>query len=50
MRFGAIGRAEWTYDTIQLLLSQGHELAFVITAKAAPEYRVSADDFERLAR
>ena len=48
MRIAAIGRTQWLYDTVRRLHERGHEVVAVATAQAAPEYRVSERDFERL--
>lgn len=50
MRITVIGRSEVLYDTVQLLLSKGHEIPLIITAKEAPEYTRSVEDFENLAQ
>ena len=49
MNIGIIGRSEILYDSCLKLHEQGHNIVFIITAKEAPEYRVSSDDFEKLA-
>ncbi|MEI8109572.1 MAG: formyltransferase family protein [Chitinophagia bacterium] len=49
MRIGVIGRSEFVYDTMKKLLELGHEIAFIVTAKAAPEYTVTRDDFQAFA-
>jgi methionyl-tRNA formyltransferase len=49
MRLAIIGRTEWLYDAADLLRRGGHEIGLVITAREAPEYRRTADDFRRLA-
>ena len=49
MRFAIIGRTEILYKTTQELLARGHELAYVVTAKEAPEYTVTREDFKALA-
>ena len=49
MNIGIIGRSEILYDSCLRLHEQGHKIVFIITAKEAPEYRVSSDDFEKLA-
>lgn len=49
MRIGVIGRSEFVYDTMQKLLELGHEIVFIVTAKAAPEYKVTHDDFMKFA-
>ncbi|KDD19074.1 methionyl-tRNA formyltransferase [Bordetella bronchiseptica] len=49
MKFVAIGRHEILLRTIEMLLDAGHELAGVLTAAPAPEYRADVDDFRSLA-
>lgn len=49
IRFGAIGRSEWLYDAVLRLVEDGHSPTFVITAREAPEYRRTAEDFRALA-
>lgn len=50
MRVAAFGRTHWLYDSILHLHRRGHEIVGIVTAPAAPEYRVGEHDFERLAR
>ncbi|QII83333.1 formyl transferase [Bordetella hinzii] len=49
MKFAAIGRHEALLQTVERLLSQGHELAYVVTAQEAPEYKAGVADFQALA-
>ena len=49
LKFGAIGRSEWLYDTIVALMNEGHELTFIISAPEAPEYKRTSADFRKLA-
>ena len=49
MRIAIIGRSEILYDTALRLQALGHEIAVVVTAKEAPEYTRTADDFRALA-
>jgi methionyl-tRNA formyltransferase len=49
MRIAIIGRTEILFETAKQLRNQGHEIAVIITAKEAPEYTKSSDDFKRLA-
>ncbi len=49
VRFALIGRSEWLFDAGKSLLGRGHELALVVTAREAPEYRVKEADFKELA-
>jgi len=50
MKIAIIGRSEWMYETIELLINEGFEIGLIITSKAAPEYKVTSDDFEKLAK
>jgi UDP-4-amino-4-deoxy-L-arabinose formyltransferase/UDP-glucuronic acid dehydrogenase (UDP-4-keto-hexauronic acid decarboxylating) len=49
MRVAVIGRTEILYETAERLIADGHEIALVVTAKEAPEYLRTAEDFEALA-
>jgi methionyl-tRNA formyltransferase len=49
VRIAAIGRTSWLYGSVERLRADGHEIVYVATARAAPEYSVTEDDFERLA-
>lgn len=49
MRIAIIGRTEILYDTTVQLLNLGYEIPLIITAKEAPEYKVTRDDFKQLA-
>src|SRR5688572_8931862 len=49
MRIAVIGRTEWLYDSAVRMRAVGHEIGLVITAREAPEYKRTADDFRRLA-
>lgn len=49
MRVAIIGRSEVLYDTALLLSRMGHSISCVITAKEAPEYTRTNDDFKLLA-
>ena len=49
MRVAIIGRTEILYETAELLAKRGHEIALIITAKAAPEYTRTEEDFKALA-
>lgn len=50
MRIAVIGRSELIFDAAERIAAEGrHEIVLVVTAKEAPEYRVTAEDFERLA-
>ncbi len=50
MRVAAIGRTIMLHRTIRALADRGHEVVLIVTAREAPEYGTSAQDFERLAR
>lgn len=45
MRLALIGRSEILRDAGERLRANGHEIALIVTAKEAPEYRVTAEDF-----
>ena len=49
MKFAALGRTHWLYDSIVLARSFGHEPVLIATAPAAREYRCTENEFERLA-
>jgi len=49
MRIAIIGRTEVLYDTALLLKERGHEIAVIVTAREAPEYTRTAEDFKALA-
>ena len=50
MKIAIIGRTEILYDSALLLVERGHSIVCVLTAKDAPEYTRSLEDFARLAR
>lgn len=50
MKIAIIGRTEILYNVAERLHEAGHELACFLTAKEAPEYVRSADDFRELAK
>ncbi len=49
MRVAVIGRTEALFDAATHLASLGHELALVVTAREAPEYTRTTEDFRSLA-
>lgn len=49
MKVAAIGRTEILYDSIIALIEAGHQVPLIITAKEAPEYKRSSNDFKLLA-
>lgn len=49
MKFAALGRTKWLYDSIQACVGKGHEIVLIGTAPAAPEYDVRESDFLYLA-
>jgi methionyl-tRNA formyltransferase len=49
MRIAIIGRTEILYDTAERLRAAGHTISCILTAKEAPEYARTADDFRALA-
>lgn len=49
MRIAIIGRTEILYETALRLRELGYEIALIITAKEAPEYTKTSEDFRALA-
>ncbi len=49
MRIAIIGRTEILFETVHLLRDHGHEIGLILTAKEAPEYERTSDDFRQLA-
>lgn len=49
MKIAIIGRAEVLYDTAVRLRDSGHQIVCVLTAKEAPEYKRTSEDFRALA-
>lgn len=49
MKIAIIGRTELLYETVLQLKKAGHEIGCILTAKEAPEYSKTADDFRELA-
>lgn len=49
MRIAAVGRSELLYATVERLVAAGHNIAVIVTAKEAPEYTRTAEDFQSLA-
>lgn len=49
MRIAIIGRTEVLYETALQLRDQGHEIALIVTAKEAVEYKKTAEDFRAIA-
>ncbi|WP_420561200.1 methionyl-tRNA formyltransferase [Tepidicaulis sp.] len=50
MRVGVIGRSQMLYNSVKAVADAGYEIAFVATAKEAPEYTATAEDFRQLAK
>ena len=50
MKIAIIGRTEILYDTAIYLKEAGHDICCIITAKEAPEYTRTVEDFRRLAK
>jgi len=48
MRIAAIGRSKILWNSIKLLLTEGHEIVLIVTCKAAPEYDIDENDFKKL--
>ena len=49
MKIAIIGRSELLYNTARKLMNEGHEITCIITAKEAPEYFITAEDYRKLA-
>jgi len=49
MKIAIIGRTELLYETIWKLHEAGHNIACILTAKAAPEYTRTEADFREKA-
>ena len=49
MKFAALGRTRWLYDSIPVAQARGHQCVLIATAAGSPEYPVNEGDFERLA-
>lgn len=49
MRLGILGRTQMLYNTILRLKDTDHEIAFIMTGKATPEYEKNENDFKMLA-
>jgi UDP-4-amino-4-deoxy-L-arabinose formyltransferase/UDP-glucuronic acid dehydrogenase (UDP-4-keto-hexauronic acid decarboxylating) len=49
MKIAIIGRTEILYDTIVEVIKKGYEIPLIITAKEAPEYTKTSNDFKHLA-
>ena len=50
MKVAIIGRTEILYETVELFLKNGYEIALIITSKEAPEYTKTSKDFEELTK
>lgn len=50
MKVAIIGRTEILYETVELLLKNGHKISLLITSKETPEYTKKLKDFEKLAQ
>ena len=50
MTIGIIGRSEFTYESMILAIDKGHDIAFIVTSKQAPEYKYTSKDFEDFAK
>jgi methionyl-tRNA formyltransferase len=50
MNIAIIGRTGILYDTAERLFKEGHNIKLIVTAKEAPEYDKTADDFRRFAK
>jgi UDP-4-amino-4-deoxy-L-arabinose formyltransferase/UDP-glucuronic acid dehydrogenase (UDP-4-keto-hexauronic acid decarboxylating) len=45
MKLAIIGRSELMYETAKILYEKGYSIPLVITAKEAPEYKKTSEDF-----
>lgn len=50
MRVAILGRTHWLLASAELIAGQGHAIALVATARAAPEYRASEAQFAAFAQ
>jgi len=50
MNVAIIGRTHILLETAKLLEKEGHKIKLVVTAKEAPEYKVSVADYRKFAR
>ena len=50
MRVAALGRTQWLRDTIETLLSKGHEICLIGVGTESPESSVSSATFSDLAK
>lgn len=49
MRVAILGRTKILYDTMEELKKAGHEIVIIGTCKAAPEYEIDENEFEKKA-
>jgi UDP-4-amino-4-deoxy-L-arabinose formyltransferase/UDP-glucuronic acid dehydrogenase (UDP-4-keto-hexauronic acid decarboxylating) len=49
MKFIAIGRGDFLYNSITFLVDNGHQLAGVVSDVGAPEYKIQLIDFQKMA-
>lgn len=49
MNIAIIGRSELMYNVALRALEEGFSIQFIVTAKEAPEYKVTGEDFRKLA-
>ena len=50
MKIAIIGRSEYLYETVKLLLKNKFIIPIIITSKEAPEYKKTLKDFKKLAK
>lgn len=50
MKIGIIGRSELLYNVAVQLIKLGYQIPLIITAKEAPEYKITANDYQELAK
>lgn len=49
MKIAIIGRSELLYNTASHLIELGYEIPLIITAKEAPEYKITSEDYREFA-
>jgi methionyl-tRNA formyltransferase len=50
MNVAALGRTQWLYDSIRAVAEAGHRIVLIGTCQAAPEYPITEQHFETLAK
>lgn len=49
MKFAVLGRTQWLYESIKACIARGHEVALIGTCPEVPEYKLTENDFLKLA-